>query len=246
MDDIYKAVIKNKMHYLKHYNHNHDKLGRFAKNIGNKMSTIQNKTAKAYSKLKESQDKKARDYADYVSGVNLEKTTDNKKVSDEESKNIVLDKDISKFIKDSTFKSIKGNIHVDHGQDLKSDGVDYHIVGESTNKVWKEEVRSKDGVHIIQTHPTTIDFGDVTHSSGTGIDKNKIKILDSFARSKQSNKSIYEGRELVAICRPDTNESDWSPMNISYRFDENGNPFAKSVTYIYKFGDEDKITIDHF
>lgn len=282
MNDIYKAVIRTKTSYLVHYNHNHDKLGRFAKSNGassspavekykkdqerykkenddawqyrksnnklfrKKMSMAQNKLAKAYLKLKESQDKKARDYADYVSGVNLEKTTDNKKVSDEESKNIVLDKDISKFIKDSTFKSIKGDIYVDHGQDLKSGKVDYNVVGESTSKVWKEEVRSKDGVHIIQTHPTTIDLGDVAHSSWTGIDKNKVKKLDSFVRSKQSNKSIYEGRDLVASGRPETSKGDWSPMDVSYGFDKNGNPVAKSATYIYKSfgGDADMVTVE--
>lgn len=34
MNNIYKAVIRTKTSYLVHYNHNHDKLGRFAKSNG--------------------------------------------------------------------------------------------------------------------------------------------------------------------------------------------------------------------
>lgn len=303
MDEIYKAVIRTKTSYLVHYNHNHDKLGRFAKGNGvsssqsvekykkdqetykqerdeawkdrktnpdgfkEKMGKAQAKLGEAYKKLKESQDRKAKEYADYVSGIDhdefvasLEKFRDEgKKYQDEElrelakiagdiakdEKNFIPDKDISKFTKNHQLKSFKGEVGVDHGYDFRTGKEDYNVVGNSSTRTWKEEVKSKNGVHIIQSHPTTIDFGDVGSSGGGGLNRKKLKTLDTFARSKESNKAIYAGRDLVASTMKGTNKQDWSPMDISFGFVDD-TPVIKNATYFNKKGgfDEDFITVE--
>ena len=267
MNKIYKAVIKTKTHYLVHYNHNHDKLGRFAKSNGSSGSSgmkeldpnskegkafirevnravAKDKIRKAYRSLKFGGP------SDLLYGSilkNDQKKKDNQakaELSEDEKKNVVLDNDISKFSKNHQLKSIKGDVFVDHGYSYLDQKHDYNVVGESSSKVWKEEVKTKGGVHIIETHPTRIDFGDVAHSSGVGIDKNKVKALDQFARSKENNKAIYAGRDFVAkdmesrttkLGKGDKNyKQDVSPVYISYGFNDKGEPVIKNATFVDK------------
>lgn len=176
-------------------------------------------------------------------------------ISDEEKKNVILDNDISHFMKNHNLKSVKGDVYVDHGYSFRDETHDYNVVGESSTKVWKEEVRSKGGVHIIQTHPTTLDFGDITHKSGVGIDKNKLKQLDAFAKSKTGNKMLDAGRKEAAEKMLDTYKNwsegstkkipdnynsinfsrDLSPKYISYGYDrKTGEPTVSSVEFVDK------------
>lgn len=303
MNDIYKAVIRTKTSYLVHYNHNHDKLGRFAKSngsgvskrnipfvsnyiheikdlkekgvVGKYVSEMKDLKEKGivgkyksdvkkiiYGPEKSSETKKTSgiDHDELI--TSLEKINDEgKKYPDKDlqeqakiagdiakdEKNFIPDKDISKFTKNHQLKSFKGKVGIDHGYDFRTDKEDYNVVGYSSTRTWKEEVKSKGGVHIVQSHPTTIDFGDVGSDGGGGLDRKKLKTLDSFSRSKETNKAIYEGRDVVASTRSKTNKQDWSPRYISYGF-KDGKPVIKNVEYYYKYADdfEDYVIVDFY
>lgn len=261
MDKIYKAVIRTKASYLVHYNHNHDKLGRFAKSNGvnssmrqldpntkegkafikeGKRAIAKAKLGEAYKKLKNTSPSDL--FYDTVNKIDKKKRDDKVKaeLTETDKKNIILDNDIPKFTKNHQLKSVKGDVYVDHGYDMLEDRNDYNVVGESSSKVWKEEVRSKNGVHIIQTHPTTIDFGDVASDKAPGIDRNKLKKLDSFAKTKKNNQAIYAGRDLVAnppvfvdgVKQKTKPIGKYTPKDIVYGFGEKGEPKVKRAYYI--------------
>lgn len=183
-------------------------------------------------------------------------------------KDIIPYEQVSGFLKNQKLSAIRGKISIDHGTDLKTGKEDFNVVGQSTSKVWKEEVKTKNGVHIIQTHPTYIDFGDVAHDSGKGIDRNKLKTLDSFSVSKDSNKAVYSGKDFIVDKKWDSMEYDavasgggkkdlgskksnarnFNPSYISYGFDKNGKPKVKSIEYkptysTYGFDSTSEITV---
>lgn len=166
-------------------------------------------------------------------------------LSPEEAKHVITDNEFSTFEKNPKTKSVT-NVHVDSGTDLTTGHRDLSVTGESTSWVWKEEKKSQNGVHLIETKPTSIYLDNVEHESGAGIDKRKLKTLDSFAKSKDSKKAVYDGRDLVASTRKDTKKQDWSPIHITYGFDNKGNPRIKNATYVNKEfrGDSDMVDVD--
>lgn len=244
MNELHKNWIERAEPYLAHYNPNHDKLGRFARSIGTKIKTLKNggPANLVYDAANKHDDKKTIE-------ENLEA------LPESEKKQIITDKNFSSFEKNKNMKSV-GNFHVATGTDLRTGHRDISIEGQSTTKVWKQEIRSKNGVHLIEEHPTSIFLDGVEHETGIGIDKRKLKTIDSFVISKEANKAIYSGKDYAAekmlntyrdwsddpINRklPDnyTQSSfsrDLSPDHITYGFGKDNKPVIKSVSFVDKY-----------
>lgn len=109
---------------------------------------------------------------------------------------------------------MKGEISIDTGYSYVDDIHDYWLNGKSSTRKSKQEVRSENGIHLIKERPTTMSFSDVGHDSGAGLDKTKIKLLDSFAKSKTVTDSINAGRKFAANKNIDVYK-DWSDDPIS-------------------------------
>lgn len=161
-------------------------------------------------------------------------------LSPEEAKHFITDNEFSTFEKNPKTKSIKdvsildGTTHTSNGE-YRS----ISIEGTSTNRVWKSETKStKNGVHLIEEHPQIVNFEDVQHESGAGIDKRKVQQLDSFARSKEVSDALREGRKMgpanASYSNKKQSASDWSPAEVYYGFSNKGEPVIISADYYHK------------
>lgn len=299
MNELQYKLIKSSEPYLVHYNHNHDKLGRFARSVFGVSfaDTVKNgfdirrekKRRKAEAKataknpitkeeiadLEEferydgepsiiKQDLETwnrdaiRDSAFNVNGdpylhakrEGIQLDMDKVKAEYEKRaapirKDLVAPFEISDYKKKPNTKNID-NVKIEDYWSSKTGEIEYRMTGNSKTKKWKEEVRSDKGVHLIETHPTTIEYDDIAHPNGAlGISRDRVKALDAFANSKESTKAIYEGRDLVSSTREDTKSQDWSPMHITYGFDSKGKPTIKNATYFNgKLGWDDSDMVD--
>lgn len=278
MNNIYKAVIRTKTSYLVHYNHNHDKLGRFAKSNGassspaiekykkdqetykqerdeawndrktnpdgfrEKMAKAQNKLGEAYKKLKESQDRKAKEYADYVSGIDRD---EGKRSPDEDLReeakiagNIAKEEKDIIPVKFKSIDSIVGEAKLSKDQHKCSAfdgdvtiygwtgnsmvGPSIDVSGKSATKRYRIEKKSKDGVHLMESYKTGITFDDVGNENATAIDRKKLKELNDYSTSKESRKSLDAGKKLVSTDKLDMYKS-WSSDPISRKLPEKYN-----------------------
>lgn len=267
MDKHQKNWIDSVSSYLVHYNHNHDKLGRFAKSNGvnssmrqldpntkegkdfikeGKRAIAKAKLGEAYKKLKESQEQKTKEYADYVSGIDhnelvtsLEKIRDEDlqeqaKIADKiakEEKDIIPVKfksidDIvgtAKLSKDQHKCSVfDGDVTVYGWTDNHSDGASIDVSGKSSTKRYRIEKKSKDGVHLIDSYKTEIGFDNVGTVDQKYIDRKKLKELNDYSMSKESRKALDAGKKLVSTNKLDMYKS-WSSDPISRKLPEKYN-----------------------
>lgn len=176
-------------------------------------------------------------------------------LSPEEAKHVITDNEFSTFEKNPKTKGIK-DVFIGTGTDLRTGKRDINLEGTSTTKVWKKEIQSKNGVHLIQENPTSVFYDGVGHESGAGIDNRKVKAIDSFATSKEGNQALYDGRDFAAekmlnvyknwssdpVSKklPENYDKksfsrDISPSHISYGVDRNNKPRIKSVELVDKY-----------